>query len=88
MKYHVKVKTGDDEDAGTDDKIYLQIFGNNGETESLLLDTTHASTNRFEPMQTSEFDLDALNVGQVLNFELSLYSHFKLVTSNRLIFLP
>jgi len=61
----VVVRTGDDETAGTDAKVYLQIFGDIGETEPLLLDTTQSGNNTFEPAQTNEFDLQAVNVGQV-----------------------
>lgn len=59
------VRTGDEEDAGTDGKVFLQLFGDLGETDPLLLDTTHSSTNIFERAKTLDFDLDAVDVGQV-----------------------
>lgn len=73
------VRTGDDENAGTDARVFLQLFGDNGETDPLLLDTTKTNSNKFEAGQTNEYDLEAVNVGQVNRY--ILYKYFDTVMS-------
>ncbi|XP_075875519.1 lipoxygenase homology domain-containing protein 1 [Nelusetta ayraudi] len=53
--YSVTVVTGDTQDAGTDTKIFLTVFGANGSTEEMLLPKNQ---DRFERGQEDTFSLE------------------------------
>jgi hypothetical protein len=82
------VLTGNDENAGTDARVFLQLFGDKGETDPLLLDTTETNSHKFERGKSNEYDLESVNVGQVdafnadilIQFYLLMYNH-RLITS-------
>ncbi|XP_061116516.1 lipoxygenase homology domain-containing protein 1 [Conger conger] len=53
--YEVTVATGDVQNAGTDTKIYITVFGANGTTEEILLEKM---ADRFERDQEDTFNLE------------------------------
>ncbi|XP_036382736.1 lipoxygenase homology domain-containing protein 1-like [Megalops cyprinoides] len=53
--YEITVVTGDVQHAGTDTKIYLSVFGANGNTEAILLEKKE---DRFERGQEDTFNLE------------------------------
>merc|ERR1712096_199457 len=59
-KYIVTVKTGDKFGAGTDANVYIQLFGESGETVEMKLDN---AKDNFETGKTDNFSLDMPNVG-------------------------
>jgi hypothetical protein len=76
VPYTVTVRTEDELGAGTDSNVFLEIYGEFGQTDRHILHTSETHSNKFEKGQTDIFKLEAANVGQVSTlFMFSLYSH-------------
>ena len=64
--YHVKVKTGDIRNAGTDADVTLRIFGNKGDSgKKVLRSNDNNKSNKFERNQVDEFKIDNEDLGKV-----------------------
>ena len=61
--YTIWVKTGDDNLAGTDSNVYIQLFGTTGQTESLWLPAEDIFA--FEAGATDKFILEVPDVGEL-----------------------
>ena len=63
--YHVKIKTGDVFQAGTDADVYLKIFGEKGDSDKVNLRAANSTSNKFERGQIDSFDLEFEDLGKV-----------------------
>ncbi|XP_052266123.1 lipoxygenase homology domain-containing protein 1-like isoform X2 [Dreissena polymorpha] len=61
-RYMITTKTGDVRFAGTDANVFIQMVGQKGMTPKLTLDNPK---NNFERGMTDNFELKAVNVGQI-----------------------
>ncbi|CAF2355156.1 unnamed protein product [Rotaria sp. Silwood2] len=62
IPYEVTVFTGDKSGAGTDAKVFIQIYGLNGKTEEIILKNKSDS---FEQKAVDKFKLEAPDIGQI-----------------------
>ena len=67
--YHVTVKTGDDPLAGTDSNVFLQMFGEEGQSKKFLL-RDEGDENKFGRGKTDKFVIRTKDVGKVRLFSL------------------
>ena len=65
ISYHVKVKTGDVKNAGTDADVTLKIYGANGDTGNKPLRTSENTVNKFERGKVDEFNIETEDIGKV-----------------------
>jgi hypothetical protein len=71
--YEVQIKTADDMGAGTDDSVYITLFGTSGDLASILLNESATNKNPFERGQLDRFFLnDVDDVGNVVLFDFTL----------------
>lgn len=63
--YHVKVKTGDMRNAGTDAHVNLKIFGAKGDTGDIHLKNSENTGNKFERGREDLFKIEAEDIGKV-----------------------
>jgi hypothetical protein len=63
--YHVKVKTGDVRNAGTDARVHLKIFGAKGDTGDKHLKHSDNTSNKFERGREDLFKIEADDIGKV-----------------------
>lgn len=69
--YQVSVKTGDVRGAGTDANVFVQIYGEQGDTGKLQLRTAENTKNKFERGRTDQFVLEAVDIGKVEMLRIS-----------------
>ncbi|XP_053543932.1 lipoxygenase homology domain-containing protein 1 [Ictalurus punctatus] len=67
INYEVTVVTGEVFAAGTDAKVFLQIYGEEGKTEVIQL---RSRSNNFERGTTEIFKIEALDVGRVYKIRI------------------
>ena len=65
------IKTGDEKNAGTDANVWVQVYGDKGDTGHVQLKKSGMMENLFERGQTDYFTLEAGDVGKVLNRDTS-----------------
>ena len=70
--YHLAIKTGDERSAGTDANVWVQVYGDKGDTGHVQLKKSGMMENLFERGQTDYFTLEAGDVGKV-SFDISLF---------------
>jgi len=63
--YHLAIKTGDETNAGTDANVWVQVYGDKGDTGHVQLKKSGMMENLFERGQTDYFTLEAGDVGKV-----------------------
>lgn len=63
--YKLTVTTGNVRGAGTDANVYLQMFGNQGDTGRLPLRQSENNKNKFEKARADIFTVEAVDIGQV-----------------------
>lgn len=61
----MSVKTGDVRGAGTDANVFVQIYGEKGDTGKLQLRSAENTKNKFERGRTDQFVLEAVDIGKV-----------------------
>ena len=61
----MSVKTGDEFGAGTDANVFLEMFGEKGESGRLPLESAEKRGNKFERDQTDTFRLEASDIGRL-----------------------
>ena len=62
------MKTGKTFGAGTDANVFLQVFGERGDTGRLQLKAAENSKNKFETGRTDLFRLEAEDIGKVIRY--------------------
>ena len=78
IHYNVTITTGDEPNAGTDANVFLQLYGEQGQTE--LFKLREAGDNkRFSRGRTDKFSIQSKDVGKVSISE-SLYNKILFVT--------
>lgn len=63
--YHLAIKTGDETSAGTDASVWVQVYGDKGDTGHVELKKSGTMDNLFERGQTDYFTLEAGDVGKI-----------------------
>ncbi|CAF3234025.1 unnamed protein product [Rotaria socialis] len=63
--YHVKIKTGDDLQAGTTADIHLQIFGEKAETDKMQYTSVNNSIRTSQPGQFAGFTFQYRDLGKI-----------------------
>ncbi|CAM2710921.1 unnamed protein product [Rotaria socialis] len=62
IPYEITVFTGDKANAGTDAKVFLQMYGLNGKTEEIVLKN---KSDTFERKAVDKFKIEAPDIGQI-----------------------
>ncbi|XP_075255415.1 lipoxygenase homology domain-containing protein 1-like isoform X2 [Convolutriloba macropyga] len=65
VKYKVDVYTGNEKGAGTDANVFLQIFGDLGDSGRQKLSKSTTYTDKFEKGHKDSFDLQLLDLGKL-----------------------
>ncbi|XP_062409544.1 lipoxygenase homology domain-containing protein 1-like [Sardina pilchardus] len=68
--YKVVVRTGDMYGAGTDASVFITIYGDLGDTGERQLSTSATNSNKFERGAVDEFNLEAVDLGQVFKIRV------------------
>jgi len=75
--YNLTFKTGDMPYAGTDANVTLQLFGDKGQTEKIMLRQESGKTlKRFDRGRTDRFTVQTMDVGKVSKILVYLTSDF------------
>uniref|UniRef100_A0A8C3KZD0 Lipoxygenase homology domains 1 n=1 Tax=Chrysolophus pictus TaxID=9089 RepID=A0A8C3KZD0_CHRPC len=67
INYEVSVVTGDVRAAGTNAKVFMQIYGETGKTELIILENR---SNNFERGSTDIFKIEAADVGKIYKIRI------------------
>lgn len=59
------IKTGDEKNSGSDASVWVQVYGDKGDTGQVQLKKSGMVENLFERGQTDYFTLEAGDVGKV-----------------------
>ncbi|XP_059165241.1 lipoxygenase homology domain-containing protein 1-like [Physella acuta] len=68
VQYKIVIKTGDVENAGTDAKVFINLFGNKGSTGNLIL--PGQVTSQFERGDTDTFTVYGKEVGRLYAIQI------------------
>ena len=68
IQYDIKVYTGDVSSAGTDANVFINIFGENGDTGKRQLSKKFKDL--FERNQVDDFKLEALDLGKLTKLHI------------------
>ena len=80
--YHLAIKTGDEKNSGTDANVWVQVYGDKGDTGHVQLKKSGMVENLFERGQTDYFTLEAGDVGKVICDKFLVYLTRSLVCGN------
>ena len=64
--YNLSIKVGDVKGSGTDGNVYIQLFGERGNTAKIQLRQAGDTRNKFEKGRTYKFTVDTVDIGKVL----------------------
>ncbi|XP_078368600.1 lipoxygenase homology domain-containing protein 1-like isoform X2 [Oculina patagonica] len=70
VDYRIMVKTGDENDAGTDSNVYLQMFGEKGKTQNFSL-REEGDKRRFERGRMDKFLIRTQDIGKLSSVRIS-----------------
>ena len=65
VHYNLQIKTGNVKNAGTDSNIYIQVFGDKGDTGVVELKQICDTKERFQRGKTTKIPLYTVDVGNV-----------------------
>ena len=65
VKYQVDVQTGDKSGAGTDANVFINIFGDYGDTGDRILDKSTTHKNKFERKNLDTFFIEAVKLRKI-----------------------
>ncbi|KAJ8306143.1 hypothetical protein KUTeg_016688 [Tegillarca granosa] len=65
LQYHVDVYTSNEPNAGTDANVYVQIFGERGDTGRRRLLSSQSNTRKFEQGAIDQFEIEAVDLGKL-----------------------
>ncbi len=68
--YTVSVRVGEVVNSQT--SLYIQLFGENGETSKIMLRPAGPSLSKFEPGRTYKFTVETVDIGKVRLYKLYL----------------
>ena len=87
MDYHLTIRTGDIAGAGTDAPVFIQLVGDDGETERIELSPGGTGDKRFDRGRTDKFVIGTLDVGKVCwRMALMMYIEILLNTHKSCLF--
>ena len=69
---------GDVKGSGTDGNVYIQLFGERGNTAKIQLRQAGDTRNKFEKGRTYKFTVDTVDIGKVQEIEHNNWQFFKL----------
>ena len=64
--YNLSIKVGDVKGSGTDGNVYIQLFGERGNTAKIQLRQAGDTRNKFEKGRTYKFTVDTVDIGKVI----------------------
>ena len=70
--YSVRIKTGNIKNAGTDSNIYLQVFGDKGDTGVIELKQVCDTKDKFQRGMNTKINLQTVDVGNVSSCTLAI----------------
>ena len=65
--YEIEIETGDVKNAGTDAKVYIKLYGENGESSYIQLDNNE---NNYEKNKTDYFNLEYKDLGAITKIKI------------------
>ncbi|EDO39591.1 predicted protein, partial [Nematostella vectensis] len=68
--YNLSIKVGDVKGSGTDGNVYIQLFGEKGNTAKIQLRQAGDQKNRFEKGRTYKFTVDTVDIGKIKQFRI------------------
>jgi len=71
VHYHVDVTTGLESAGDSSIRIFIRLFGSNGDSGRRLLHKSKTSASRFLPGQTDSFELEAVLLGDLAKLVIS-----------------
>ena len=75
--YNLSIKVGDVKGSGTDGNVYIQLFGERGNTAKIQLRQAGDTRNKFEKGRTYKFTVDTVDIGKVtFNLQTNILSCF------------
>ena len=63
--YNLSIRVGDVKGSGTDGNVYIQLFGERGNTAKIQLRQAGDTKNKFEKGRTYKFTVDTVDIGKV-----------------------
>ncbi|CAF1086227.1 unnamed protein product, partial [Brachionus calyciflorus] len=70
-EYTIKVLTGNKLGAGTDANVYINVYGEKGETGKVQLENSTTNNNPFEKGKLDVFNIETRNVGEIKKINIS-----------------
>ena len=74
--YNLSIKVGDVKGSGTDGNVYIQLFGERGNTAKIQLRQAGDTRNKFEKGRTYKFTVDTVDIGKVQYITQTVYYFF------------
>jgi len=71
VQYHIDVTTGLQSPGDSSIRIFIRLFGGNGDSGRRLLFKSTTNTSRFLPGQTDSFELEAVLLGDLVKLVIS-----------------
>ena len=75
----MRIKTGNIKNAGTDSNIYLQVFGDKGDTGVIELKQICDTKDKFQRGMNTKINLQTVDVGNVSTCNVFLVTHLMVV---------
>ncbi|XP_077990949.1 uncharacterized protein LOC144445282 [Glandiceps talaboti] len=70
IRYYVEVHTGDLDDADTECRVHMTIYGKRGDTGSRVLYQSKNNNNKFQRGQMDVFEIEAVHMGEIKSIVL------------------
>ena len=74
--YNLSIKVGDVKGSGTDGNVYIQLFGERGNTAKIQLRQAGDTRNRFEKGRTYKFTVDTVDIGKVQSYMFEPFVYY------------
>ena len=68
--YNMSMRLGEVNGSGTDGNVYIQLFGDDGNTAKIQLRQSGDTKNRFESGELYKFTVGTVDIGKVNDFYL------------------
>ncbi|KAJ8306142.1 hypothetical protein KUTeg_016687 [Tegillarca granosa] len=65
ISYYVEAYTGDMDEAGTEANVYIQLYGDKGDSGPRRLLQSKSNDNKFEKGKCDEFEIKAVDLGNL-----------------------
>lgn len=75
LVYHIRVRTGDIRWAGTDARVWIQMFGVDGQTDKLKLQKSEGHSDKFERGKIDHFIVSTNHIGALTHISIGHDGH-------------